>query len=424
MFRINSGKCILSCGLALAIFGLLGSARASSFRAVYVFGAESDGAVPYAGLFSDKIGNLYGATSAGGANGDGAIFKLARDGAEAVLYSFCSQTNCTDGAVPYAAVTLDGAGNLYGTTVEGGGSSNCTGGCGTVFKLAPNGTETVLYAFTNSNGDGDAPYGGVIADSAGNLYGTTIYGGGTGCDGLGCGTVFKIAADGSESVLHSFTGYPDDGYWPHSSLIADKAANLYGTTLYGGDGVHCKDYGCGTVFGLAPNGRETVLHDFKGGADGAAPYDSLIMDAKGNLYGTTSIGGDTSCGNATGCGTVFKLAPDGHSAVLHAFQGESDGIFPAASLVADKAGNLYGTTVYGGGNGCGHDQGCGTVFRLATNGTESVPHVFAEKSEGRYPFGGLVADRTGNLYGTTWGGGTDCIDHDHFGCGTVFKITK
>lgn len=426
MIRLNSCRYILNCGLTLAMFGLLDAGHAATFKVVYAFGAESDGAVPYAGLISDKHGDLYGVTSAGGANGDGAVFKLAPGGTEAVLYSFCSKTNCADGAVPYAALTMDSAGNLYGTTVEGGGSNNCRGGCGTVFELAPDGTETARHAFTNRKGDGDAPYGGVVADGSGNLYGTTIYGGGSGCNGFGCGTVFEVAAGGGETILHSFTGYPDDGYWPHSSLIADKEGNLYGTTLYGGSGggSHCKDYGCGTVFELASNGTETVLHSFKGGADGEAPYASLIMDARGALYGTTSIGGDVNCGEHGGCGTVFELAPNGHKALLHAFQGESDGFFPAAGLVSDKAGNLYGTTVYGGSNGCAGDQGCGTVFKVTSNGTETVLHVFSGKPQGRYPFAGLIADKAGDLHGTTWGGGSKCIRHDHSGCGTVFKIKE
>jgi uncharacterized repeat protein (TIGR03803 family) len=268
-----------------------------------------------------KKGNLYGTTGGGGANGQGTIFRLSTDGTETTLYSFAAGDQTLGG------VTRDKAGNFYGTTFQGGAN-----GYGSVFKLAPNGTETMLYSFTNGS-DGRWPYAGVILDEAGNLYGTT-YEGGTGS----YGTVFKLAPDGTETVLHAFSG--TDGGFPGAVLTLDAAGNLYGTTQGGGTS------GNGAVFKLTPNGTETVLYSFTGENDGANPYSSpLLIDGKGNLYGTTC------CGGAGGNGTVFEVAPDGNESVLHAFSG-SDGGFPVAGLIKDH-GYFYGTTQSGGANGSG-----------------------------------------------------------------------
>ena len=253
------------------------------------------------------------------------------------------------------------------------------------------------------------PRNGLIADSAGNLYGTTS-GGGASYKGV----VFKLAPDGTETVLHSFPGFPSDGNSPYAGLIADSAGNLYGTTLSRDSVSHA-----GVVFKLAPNGTagwtETVLHSFTGfPTDGALPYAGLIADSAGNLYGATTGGG------ASGQGVVFKLAPDGTETVLHAFTGGSDGAYPGVGpLIADSAGNLYGTTT-GGGGGPGA-SGQGVVFKLAPNGTggwtESVLYSFTGGSDGGQPFyGSLIADGAGNLYGTTVGGGAS-------GAGVVFKLS-
>ena len=249
------------------------------------------------------------------------------------------------------------------------------------------------------------PRNGLIADSAGNLYGTTS-GGGASYKGV----VFKLAPDGTETVLHSFPGFPSDGNSPYAGLIADSAGNLYGTTLSRDSVSHA-----GVVFKLAPNGTagwtETVLHSFTGfPTDGALPYAGLIADSAGNLYGATTGGG------ASGQGVVFKLAPDGTETVLHAFTGGSDGAYPGVGpLIADSAGNLYGTTQVGGASGQG------VVFKLAPNGTggwtESVLYSFTGGSDGGQPFyGSLIADGAGNLYGTTVGGGAS-------GAGVVFKLS-
>jgi uncharacterized repeat protein (TIGR03803 family) len=255
----------------------------------------------------DATGNLYGTTGFGGASNAGTVFKLDPSGNKTVLYSF---KGGSDGDVPVAGLIMDAAGNLYGTT-EDGGSSNCSFGCGIVFELDPAGNETVLHSFTGSPGDGGRPVAGLIMDTAGNLYGTTAEGGSGTCtviNGIpvsGCGTVFKLDPAGNETVLHSFTG-GSDGIQALAALLMDAAGNLYSTTELGGS------FGSGIVFKLDPSGNETLLHTFTGGNDGAAPlFASLIMDTAGNLYGTTQNGGGSS--NCTvGCGTVFKLDTAGN----------------------------------------------------------------------------------------------------------------
>jgi uncharacterized repeat protein (TIGR03803 family) len=230
---------------------------------------------------------------------------LDTTGKETVLYSF---TGGADGENPTASLVRDAEGNLYGTTYSGGDPSCGTYGCGTVFKLDINNNESILYSFTGAGGDGKYPYAGLIRDATGNLYGTTIDGGTAGCTGngfTGCGTVFKLDINNKESILHSFTGRFLDGGNPQAGLIRDAAGNLYGTTLDGGS------FSGGTVFMLDPSGKESILHNFSGKPDGAGPESGVIMDAKGNLYGTTYGGGDAKCigGHGYGCGVVFKLTP-------------------------------------------------------------------------------------------------------------------
>ena len=335
------------------------------------------------------------------------------------LYSFTG-SGAGDGANPEAGLIADPAGNLYGTTRFGGviTTESCRPlGCGTVFQLTPSGTLNVLYSFSGS--DGAQPFAGLIADTAGNLYGTT-WGGGAPCIvTIGCGTVFQLDPSGSLTVLHSFTNGSDGGH-PVAGLIADAAGNLYGTTQNGGDG------GYGTVFRLDPSGTLIVLHSFTGGSDGGTPVAGLIADEAGNLYGTTSAGGDrTNCAAQfiDGCGTVFQLDPSGTLNVLYNFTGGSDGGNPDAALIADAAGNLYGTTQNGGApESCNRPAGCGTVFQLTPSRTLNGLHIFTG-SDGAYPPAGLLADAAGNLYGTTYGGGTGtgCIGGG--ACGTVFELT-
>jgi uncharacterized repeat protein (TIGR03803 family) len=251
-----------------------------------------DGAYPYAGLLMDPAGNLYGTTNGGGPSGYGTVFKLDPAGNETILYSF---TGGSDGAFPYAGLIADSSHNLFGTTYGGGTSSNCNGGCGSVFKLDPSGTETVLHSFTGGS-DGSVPYAGLIMDSSGNLYGTTSSYGAT----SGFGTVFKLLPSGAETVLYRFTG-GNDGATPFASLVRDPSGNLFGTTYEGGAS------NVGTVFRVDPAGKETVLHSFTStSTDGYKPFAGLVPGPSGNLYGTTEFGGSSSNCNG-GCGTVFKL---------------------------------------------------------------------------------------------------------------------
>lgn len=312
---------------------------------------------------------------------------------------------------PDAPLLGDKAGNLYGTTQQGG-----TGQVGTVFKLAPDGTFTVLHNFGDGDFDGQNSAGSLVQDKAGNLFGTTYYGGEFLCGDLGCGTVFEITPDGTESVVHQFEGEArSDGEAPYAGLIADRSGNLYGTTAFGGSANCDPPLGCGTIFRLAKNGAFTELYAFKDGTDGAFPFASLLIDSDGNLYGTTSEGGGSGC-NSQGCGTIFKLAPDGKESVLYTFTGGNDGSMPYAGLIIDSAGNLYGTTLKGGG------KDVGVVFKLTPTGTETVLHSFSGGRDGRFPHGALLTDRRGTFYGTTWYGGSRS-QSCHGGCGTIFKIT-
>ncbi len=304
-----------------------------------------------------------------------------------VLYTF---TSTTHGEQSDASLTQDAAGNLYGTTQYGGSR----GGYGTVFKLDTAGKETVLRSFAGTP-DAEDPYAGLTRDKAGDFYGTTLYGGAQG----GFGTVFKLGLKGKETILHSFAGTPD-GEDPRSVLVRDAAGNLYGTTQYGGS-----SGGYGTVFKLDANGKLTLLHSFAGTPDGEDPYAGLLRDKTGNLYGTTQYGGAGG-----GYGTVFKLSSKGKLTLLHSFSGTPDGVNPLAGLLRDGAGNLYGTTHYGGTAG-----GYGTVFKLTAKGKLTLLHSFAGMPDGQNPYSRLIRDPAGNLYGTTFYGGSS-------GYGTVFKL--
>ena len=393
-------KSILCCGLAISVLAPFAGACAKSGDTVlYDFKDKSDGGNPSGILFMDGAGNLYGTAIQGGtrscsanisgAKGCGVIFKLAPNGTESVLHSF---TSGADGAAPTGGLITDKTGNFYGTTIGGGSSeTHCKDGCGTVFELTSGGTKTVLHAFT-SGSDGQAPASGVILDSSGNVYGTTEQGGSSancGSDAFGCGTAFKITLGGTETVLHAFTG-GSDGAYSAGGLIIDGSGNLYGTTGAGGSSSSCGTAwdGCGTVYKITSGGTESILHAFTGGSDGAYPAGALVEDGSGNLYGTTAAGGSAQdCGlGKYGCGTVFKIAANGTESILHAFTGGSDGAYPLAALYEDSSGNLYGATGVGGSKAtCGKfallpkGSGCGIVFKIAASGTESVLHVFEDK---------------------------------------------
>lgn len=380
---VIAGFVILTMTLLIA-----GSASASSYKSLHEFSWAHN---PIGNLVRDTAGNLYGTTTAGGGHGCGIVFKMKPnlDGTwtYSILYGFKGSVYGPDGCEPQAGVTVDKAGNLYGTTVAGGANA-----AGIVFRLKPNAdgtwSERVLYNFEL----GSPQFAGVVLDTAGNLYGTTYYGG-----SHGWGSIFKLvpSLDGSwsYSVLYSFEGEgASSGAEPMAGLIFDAAGNLYGTASTSGG-----PFGPGVVFRLAPNpdGSWTysVLHSFSG-ADGENPQAGLIMDASGNLYGTTVNGGGSECGGAS-CGVAFKLTHDTWTeSVLHSFTGGADGMSPQAGLTF-HAGDLYGTTFEGA-------TGCGVVFRLtpASNGwSETVLHTFL--GCGCAPWAGLIFDPAGNLYGTT-----------------------
>lgn len=269
-------------------------------------------------------------------------------------------------------------------------------------------TLTVLHSFGGSPSDGAFSVAPLIMDAAGNFYGTTAAGGNSNCSAMGsvgCGTVYKLDPAGNETVLYKFSG--PDGAFPAGGLLRDAAGNLYGTTVNGGGAGPCNNFGCGTVFKLGPVGNETVLHAFTGGTDGGNPTAGLISDSAGNLYGTTGFGGNSTTVCSFGCGTVFKVDSAGNATPLLSFSG-ADGIEPSAPLIMDSAGNLYGTTFRGGSGGVG------TVFKLDSTGNVTLLHAFTGSSDGGGLGAGLILDAAGNLYGTTEAGAA--------GFGTVFKI--
>jgi uncharacterized repeat protein (TIGR03803 family) len=370
--------------VGLAFAGLLpvGSAQAAgAFSVLYNFQGGNDGASPSGQLITDSAGNLYGTTQFGGGFtgcGDGAgcgtVFKLTPAGSESVLHAL---NGISDGAFPDGPLYRN-RDNLYGAAAADGGES-----AGAVFKITGAGTYSVIHAFAGPP-DGFAPDGGLTKGGPRHLYGTTLEGG-TGNCAIGCGTVYKITKNGTETVLYSFTGGGDA--FPTTAPIRDSKGNLYGTL--GGDG----PTNWGEIYKIAPDGSETVLHSFTDGSDGGDPQSSLLMDSAGNLYGTAGTGG-------TGSGTVFRLAPDGTFTVLYGFAATgADGEDPTGNLVRDTKGDLFGTTFLGG------PSGGGEVFEIDPYGREFVLYGFTGGNDGAGP-SGLLRGPGGLLYGTTPLGGS------------------
>jgi uncharacterized repeat protein (TIGR03803 family) len=299
-------------------------------------------------------------------------------------------TNVPDGGNP-GPLIRDAQGNLYGTTEWGG--TICGGDaytCGTVFRIDAAGNETVLYRF-HGQGDGANPVAALVRDAAGNLYGTTTGNGAIPADS----TIFKLDAKGNETVLHTADG--QDDCCLDSALALDEAGNLYGTSLYAGEqGCGPDQLGCGTVFELKTNGKFTVLHRFSG-TDGIRPEGGLVRGAKGTLFGTTVMGGDLKCTPPSGCGTVFKLDSNGQETVLHSFSGRADGAMPGG-LFQDLHGNLYGITLRGGNANCNASSGCGTVFEMGRNGKFAVLYTFTSADIHTPYYTTLVMDSKRNLY--------------------------
>ena len=409
--RLMLGLRMLTIRITLATIAatLFAASGGASEKVIHNFAvADTDGYFPLANLVFDGAGNLYGTTQEGGSEGFGTVFEMTPNGSggwtEKVLHNF--YISRSDGQTPFAGLVFDRDGNIYGTTEQGGSRA-----AGVVFEMTPNAgggwTERVIHNFGVGE-DGRSPEAGLIFDGAGNLYGTTVLGGTE-----GDGTVFEMTPDGSggwrERVIHNF-GMGDDGQQPYASLIFDGAGNLYGTTGGGFFG------GYDTVFEMTPDGSggwtEKVIHNFGMGDDGQQPNASLIFDGAGNLYGTTYYGGTENDG------TVFEMTPNGSGGwserVLHNFGiSNDDGRQPYAGLIFDGAGNLYGTTVLGG------TEGDGTLFEMTPNGsggwTDKVRHNFGMGNDGVHPHASLIFDGAGNLYGTTEIGGS----RDD---GTVFEV--
>jgi hypothetical protein len=348
---------------------------------------------------------------------------------ETVLHSFAGGANGTYSA---GVLAMDPAGNLYGTTSNGGVTGNCSGGsCGIVYELSPavggGWTETVLYAFLGTT-DGGQPQSGVILDSAGNLYGTTLLGGDVGCSSIGCGTVYELVKGSggtwTEKILHEFTGGSDGGN-PFGGLVFDSAGNLYGTTSAWGDLAGCAGNGCGAVFELSPASggawTETTLHTFSHLInDGNAPHAALTIDAHGNLFGTTTFGGSYNyCEN--GCGTVFELMPAAggsfHYGVVYEFGAAATDAQNPSGGVTLAGTKIYGTTTYGG------PAGAGTVWELSHSKigwSETVLYTFEGGTDGAFPTSTMILGALGDLRGITNNGGntTACSG----GCGTIFRL--
>lgn len=405
--------CAVTGVLALAFVFAVTPASAQSLSVIHNFAGGQDGSQPVAGLTMDKAGNLYGTASAGG-TGYGAVFKLTHKNSAWIFSPLYSFAGGNDGAGPVTALVVGPNGTLYGSTAAGGGGA-CSkiyeySGCGTIFNLRPNAAvcktalcpwaETVLYRFAGGS-DGAYPIGRLLFDQSGDIFGTTA-------DYLqfgSLGTVFELTPSGggwTKSFAHRFTG--SDGQYPAAGVIFDQSGDLYGTTYYGGA------HGDGAVYELTPSGSgwtEKVLYSFQGGSDGADVAAGLIFDNAGNLYGAATTGG------SGGGGTVFELMPSSGQWTLSALCSFTGSEGPASSLVMDTLGNLYGTTVEDGA------YGAGSVFKLTRSGSGwncTDIYDFTGGSDGANPFGGLVLDASGNLYGTTEAGGAN-------GDGVIFEIT-
>jgi uncharacterized repeat protein (TIGR03803 family) len=386
------GKHALRCGLVLALLLPAANALAAKFTVIHNFGKGNDGENPFGDMIADADGNLIGTTAYGGANGYGLVFKLSPRGRETRLLVMQPGENG-----PFAGVTADALGNLYGTTVQGGASDY-----GTIFKLAPDGTQTIVHNF-GSGTDGALAYAGLTLAASGNFFGATFEGGNGNCGGEGCGTIYKLSANGTEKVLYAFLGGAD-GQLPYAAALVDRADNLFGTTYEGGAG-DCGG-GCGTVYEFV-HGAKTILHAFTGGADGGSPIGKLFADDAGNYYGTTFAGGSTTCSG--GCGTVFKIDSNGTVSTIWSFQGGSDGANPSGGVIMDGAGIIYGTTSAGGA------ANANTIYRIEPNGTEKILYAFTGGADGDAPYAALTMDENGDLFGTAPGGGT-------YGMGTAFRL--
>jgi len=408
---LRARKAALARFAVIATVLTISTAHAQTLTALHTFSGRPDGSDAIAGPAMDAAGNIYGTTAEGGTNGLGLVFKVAHKTGGWVFTPLYSFQGGNDGSNPYGGVAVGPDGNLYGTAAGGGQH-----GAGTVYKLTPPAsfncrslfcpwTETPLHQFTGG-ADGGYPQSTPIFDRSGNLYGTASGGG-----AANAGVVFRLTPSGNgwvDSVLYSFAGSPD-GSTPFSTLIFDSSGNLYGTTTAGGTE-------WGTVYELSPSGggwTEKILYTFQGANDGGIPYAGVILDPEGNLYG------DTNRNGAGGGGTIFELTPsNGNWTFSVLYSPELLTVFgPAGTLARASNGTLYGAIFTGGGQGCS-GYGCGSVFQLApSNGswTYTSLYVFTGGADGENPQGQLILDSAGNIYGTTSG--------SLGGNGSVYELT-
>ncbi|MFZ0417481.1 MAG: choice-of-anchor tandem repeat GloVer-containing protein [Candidatus Sulfotelmatobacter sp.] len=431
--RIRFLRLIVSAIALVVLTAMAPVASGQNYRLLYTFAGGTDGSSPNGNLVFDSAGNLYGTTNAGGnsvcgnlAQGCGVVFKLSpnADGAwtKTTLHTFIGNNGIRgyDGSFPNGGLVFDQAGNLYGTTSDGGYY-----GYGSVFELSPSRQgwkETILLSF-NYFEYGAYPVAGLLIDKLGNLYGTAGGGGKEyGACGGGCGTVFELSPSSTggwtPKILYRFLGAPRDGSQPYG-LATDSSGNLYGMTLFGGPGF-CPS-GCGVVFEVSRTSSggwtERVLHNF-GAGDGWNPSTAVTSDGGGGFYGPTELGGTARNG------TVFHLVPEQNASwgenILHNFLGANhEDPAPGGNVVLDAAGNLYGTAP-------GWDSGVtnGDLYELSPNEdgswSESILYAFTGHADGAVPWGGLTWDVQGNLYGAAGGGGDNL---GYFGDGVIFELT-
>jgi uncharacterized repeat protein (TIGR03803 family) len=401
--RVTRIACIVLVCVACTI-----SSQAQTLSSLFGFD-QTDGDNPLGALVQGANGNFYGTTSSDFGSGYGTAFEITPEGALTTLYTFCSLTNCADGAYPTSGLTLAKDGNFYGVTNDGG-----TENYGTFFKITPEGKLTTLYSFCSQANcaDGTYPTAGLLQAANGNFYGVTAYGGAT-----GFGTIFEITMAGTLTTLYNFCSQSNcaDGGIPFGSLVQAKDGAFYGTTASGGA---YGPYQYGTVYKLTASGKLITLYSFcsqTNCADGRYPTSGLVLAKNGNLYGTTAWGGPflSLCNNGTGCGTLFEITPTGKLTTLYNFcslTNCTDGDLPLAALIQARNGKLYGTTPYGG------EYDYGTVFELTLVGGLTTVHSF-DYSDGSQPEAPLLQAPSGSFYGTTLEGGSA-------GWGTVFRLSQ
>lgn len=374
------------------------------------------GTNPLDTLIQGIDGNLYGTTYVGGSGVYccGAVVKIYPSGDLTSLH-----LNDRDGAKPYAGLVLATDGNFYGTTLQGGEHNG-----GEIFRVSPKGELTTLYSFCGQSSCpyGTLPYGSLVEGLDGNLYGTTYSGGDGTCHApSGCGTVFRITLQGALTTLHAFSGA--DGTAPYAGLVQSlDGSSFYGTTSEGGTGAFCEyPPGCGTAFTITPSGQLTTLYSFcsqPNCVDGQYVLAGLIEATDGDFYGTTEAGGEGSVECSEGCGTIFKITSAGSLTTLHSFNDLTDGAYPDAALVQGTDGNFYGTTV--------GTSGGGSVFSMNSTGTLVYQYGFSLLGDGANPVGGLLQATSGIFYGTTAAGGNDigpsCQNNGYDGCGTIYQL--